>query len=620
MSSLANVVSAEPDQSKVDYQLGFSQAAQHYVELEATFPSANRSSLEVFMPVWTPGSYLVREYARHVESFQALGANGKKLNWIKSRKNRWKIDCSGESSVTLRYRVYCRELSVRTSLVEDDMALLNGASIFLSEVGNEKRPYQLKLNLPAGWSGSHSGLESKDGRYLAKDFDELLDCPILAGSPKVYDMTIKQVQHRLVNLGGSSVWDGPKSQNDVKRIVETTTDMWGSLPYSEKAPHNYHFFNVLGSGGGGLEHHNSTVLMASRYAQRSRKDYLNWLSLVAHEYFHAWNVKRLRPKALGPFDYENENYTPSLWVAEGITAYYDDLLVRRAQFSTDVEYLEILSKHISDLQSTEGRQVQSLVESSYDAWIKFYRPDENSANSSISYYVKGPVVAFLLDAEIRSRRPGSEGLNEVMRRAYKKHAGPQGYSEAEFRAVAEEVAGVSLKEFFAKYVDGHAELDYTSALKTLGLRFKKADTKDQDFAWWGLDSEIKAGTLSVKSVKRGSPAEQAGISAEDEIIALDDLRVPPDKEKLEDRLKRYRKGQTAQVLVARREQLRRLSVTFGSKPLNRWQLEMDPDASDAAKQQLRAWLGNATVVGQEPEPAVTAMSGPTQNRDLPSQP
>jgi predicted metalloprotease with PDZ domain len=616
MSNLTSSALAEPDRSPVDYKLGFERAAQHQVVLEATFPCANRSSLEVFMPVWTPGSYLVREYARHLESFQATGANDKKLNWSKTRKNRWKIECSGETSVTLRYSVYCRELSVRTSLVEDDKALLNGATIFLSEVGNEKRPYNVKLNLPAAWTGSYSGLQMLDGHYVAKNFDELVDCPILAGSPNVYDIEVKKVQHRLVNFGEASVWDGPKSQRDVQRIVDTTTNFWGSLPYSEQPPGNYHFFNVLGSGGGGLEHSNSTFLMASRYAQRNRKDYLGWLSLVAHEYFHAWNVKRLRPKALGPFDYENEAYTPSLWIAEGITAYYDDLLVRRAQFSTDTEYLEILSKHINDLQSTAGRQVQSLRESSYDAWIKFYRPDENSANSSISYYVKGPVVAFLLDAEIRAHHPNSDGLNEVMRRAYKKYSGPQGYTEDEFRAVAEEVAGVGLKGFFSRYVDGHDELDYASALKTLGLRFKKPDTKDQDLAWWGLDAEVKAGTLSVKSVKRGSPAEQAGISAEDEILAFDDLRVPPDKEKLEERLKRYRKGQNVQVLVSRREQLRRFNVTFGSKPLNRWQLEVDPEASEQSKRQLRAWLGNATVVSQGPEDLTITAS----HSELPSHP
>lgn len=581
----------------IQYRLSFNQAAQNYVDVELTIPTAGKGSVELFLPVWTPGSYLVREFARHIEDFRASNNSGQALSWHKTRKNRWKIDCPGQSEIRLNYRVYCRELSVRTSLVESDWALLNGACIFMTEVGAEKRNYKVQLQLPPQWKSSYSGMAKLGEAFVAKSFDELIDCPIVAGNPAHYEFKVDSIPHHLINEGQTNVWDGPKSAADCQKVVEEVKKLWGFLPYAHNAPANYHIFNILGPGGGGLEHHNSTVIMGSRYAQRNRKDYLGWLSLVAHEYFHAWNVKRLRPKALGPFDYENENYTPSLWIAEGFTAYYDDLLVRRAGFSNDTEYLEIFSKHINDLQNIEGRAHQSLSASSYDAWIKFYRPDENSNNSSISYYMKGPIVAFLLDAEIRSRRPDSGGLDEVMRRAYAKYAGTSGYSEPEFRAVVNEVAGADLSGFFAKYVDGHQELDYNLALKTFGLRFKKADSKDADFAWWGADMEVKAGSLNFKNVRKGAPASKAGINADDELIAIDNLRVPPDKEKLEERLKRYRSGQSAKVLLARREKLVTLDVTFASKPPAAWALEINPEADSQASRNLRAWLGPAS-----PEP------------------
>ncbi len=570
-------------------------AQNHYVDVEASIPAQN-GDLELFLPVWTPGSYMVREYSRQIEGLQFSSADGKTLPFEKTRKNRWLVR-SLSGPVTARYRVYCREMSVRTCWVESDFALLTGAQLFLAPVGQLQRPFQVQVDLPAGWKRVETGLAMLgNNRFEADDFDELVDCPLVAGNPAVYDFTVSGVTHRLVNEGEGGVWDGPRSAKDAEKIVATVHKMWGDIPYAKYAPKTYTFINMLTQAGGGLEHKNSTVLMNSRWGQRARQDYLHWLSLVAHEFFHAWNVKTLRPKALGPFDYENEVYTPSLWVAEGFTAYYDNLLVRRAGFSTHKEYLDAISKDIEALQLAPGRLVQPLRYSSYDAWIKYYRPDENSPNSGVSYYVKGSLVGLLLDARIREATEGKHSLDDVMRQAYKLYSGTQGYTEEQFREVAEKVAGTSLRSFFADSVDSAKELDYKPMLAYYGLRFKtaevKKENKDPEAGWMGGAVAIQAGRMVVTSVRRGTPAYEAGLNTDDEILAVNDFRVLPDKvDRLEERLRQYSPGASVTLLVGRREKLTRLNVRLAKKPAETWTLEVNPEADAGAKQHREAWLG-----------------------------
>lgn len=579
--------------SPVSYRLSFPAPQNHYVEVEAQLPTGGAADLEVFLPVWTPGSYMVREYSRQLESVSAQNGEGQGLVVEKTRKNRWLVRAGGAPWVTLKYRVYCREMSVRNSWVENDFALLTGAQMYLAPVGKLQRPFRVNVQLPAHWKRVETGLPPTTTPFVfeARDFDELVDCPMVLGNPAVYEFKVGGLTHKLVNEGEGGIWDGARSAKDVEKIVATVHKLWGGVPYT-----SYTFLNMLTQTGGGLEHKNSTVLMGSRWAQRGRHDYLNWLSLVAHEFFHAWNVKTLRPVALGPFDYENEVYTPSLWVAEGLTAYYDNLLVRRAGFSSHKEYLEAVSKDLETLQLAPGRLVQPLTGSSFDAWIKFYRPDENSANSGVSYYVKGSLVGLLLDARIRELTDDQKSLDDVMRRAYQLYSGPKGYTEAQFRAVAEEVAGAGLKEFFADYVDGTRELDFKPALAYYGLRFKPADSKkenkDPEAGWLGAGVTSNNGRLLTTSVKRGTPAFEAGLNVDDEILAVNDYRVLGDKtERLEDRLKQYSPGATVALLVARREKLTRLNVRLGRKPAETWQIEVDPGAGGAAAEHRQAWLG-----------------------------
>lgn len=577
----------------LQYTLRFPAPQTHYVEVALVIPVLHRPFVDVRMAVWTPGSYLVREYARHVEGLAAQTPDGVALGIEKIRKNRWRIAVPAATPLHVTYKVYCREMSVRTNWIDADFALLNGAPTFLTLVEDERRPHDIRLLLPASWHTTISGLPAApDGaphHYRAADFDMLVDSPILAGNPCIYPFEVDGKPHYLVNEGEGGVWDGARSVADVARIVQAHWQMWGgSLPYEQ-----YVFLNMITEAGGGLEHLNSTVLMTSRWNTRKRAAYLDWLGLVSHEYFHVWNVKRLRPIELGPFDYENEVYTRNLWIAEGITSYYTELGVRRAGLCTEEECLAALSRLIQRLQTTPGRLVHALEMASYDAWIKLYRSDENTPNTTISYYTKGAVVAFLLDAHIRQATQDQRCLDDVLRLAYSRHAGERGFTREEFRATAQEIAGTDVQPWFAHTLESTAELDYQEALSWFGLRFKSAPASTSP--WLGVETRVENGRLLVTQVKRYTPAWEGGVNVDDELVGIGEYRVRP--EQWNYRLGHYQPGERVSLLVARRERLQRLDMTLGTEPANLWQLEIDPAASHEQQQRRQRWL--ATTVAQE---------------------
>jgi predicted metalloprotease with PDZ domain len=570
--------------SPIIYTLRFPAPATHYVDVEALVPTDRRPHVELMLAVWTPGSYLVREYARHLERVEARSTGGDVLRVQKTRKNRWRVECGGADAIVVTYRVYGREMTVRTNFITEEFALVNGAATFLSVADTPGRPHEVRIEMPDCWSESVTQLPamgSAPHQYRAPDYDALVDAPIVLGTPALYAFEVEGRTHVLANVGEGGIWDGPRSARDLEAIVAKQIAFWGHAPYDR-----YVFMNLITETSGGLEHLASTVLMTTRWKSRTRKGYLEWLGLASHEFFHLWNAKRLRPVDLGPFAYEAENHTRSLWVAEGFTTYYGELLVHRAGLSTAREYLDHLSDQISALQTSPGRLVQTLADASFDAWIKHYRPDENTPNTAVSYYTKGAVVAFLLDIEVRRVSGGARTLDDVLRRAYERYAGERGYTDEQLRALVSEVAGADLAPWLSHAVDTTAELRF---------RVNPPSPDQSRKAWLGAVTRHDGGRLVVAEVRRDTPALQAGIDVDDEIVAVDEYRVRP--EGWDGRLEAYRPGARVTILVSRRERLIELQATFAAEPPPAWRLEEDPDATREQRARLEQWLSGDAIRG-----------------------
>jgi len=583
-----------PEGEGVIHRLRVTDPASHMVEVSSVFPTGGASEMTLYMAVWTPGSYLVREYARNIESVSASDLEAAPLGVEKVRKNRWRVSTGGAAYVAVRYRLYARELSVRTNFIDPEVTILNGAATYLSVVGGDPAAQRVELSLPDdyGRCASAMSVDETGMHFSAPTWDALVDSPIVCGDLAVHEFEVGETPVRLVDLGEHDLFDGDRAARDLERVVSAQAEFWGETPFAR-----YTFLNVLLGGGGGLEHLDSTLLLADRFATRRDEDYRRWLGLASHELFHAWNGKRARPVALGPFDYEAENMTHSLWVVEGITSYYDDLLLARAGLLDQGEYLEALSTQLRRLGQTPGRLVEPLSMASYDAWIKYYRPDENSRNSRVSYYAKGAVVAFLLDAKIREATQNTKSLDDVMRALYARASGPRGYTEQEFRALATEVAGEDLEPFFSSAVDHAGELELEGALSYLGLRREEAEEADDEpSAWLGADLETRAGRVMVKRVLLGTPAREAGLDAEDELLAVGEERVPAAG--LDALLSHFRPDMESSLLVARRGRLLRLPVTFGVAPTQSFKLEADPAATGRAQQRLRSWLHESAAAAE----------------------
>jgi predicted metalloprotease with PDZ domain len=366
--------------------------------------------------------------------------------------------------------------------VAPDLIVLNGAAAFLTyaEPGRRRRPHEVRLELPPGCMRSATAmpaaLDHRPDHYRAEDFDTLVDSPIVAGDLSIHEFEVEGSRHLLVDAGDVGPWDGERAARNLERMVRETQRFWGFLPFRR-----YVFLNVFGRGAGGLEHKDSTLLTAGPGRAGREPGSVRWLSFVSHEYFHAFNVKRLRPVELGPFDYEDPPSTKSLWIAEGLTTYFGDLIIARAGLATPREHLAALSSHIGQLQNARGRLVQSLEDASLDVWGSGTSGVGRDSATKLSYYVKGPVVGFLLDARIRRATGDKRSLDDVMRLAYRRYSGERGFTPEQFRETAEEVSGTDLKGWFRKAIASTEELDYREALDWFGLRFAPSD--DPSRAW-----------------------------------------------------------------------------------------------------------------------------------------
>jgi predicted metalloprotease with PDZ domain len=471
--------------------------------VEAVYPTDGRPAIELMMPIWTPGFYRVENYAGKVHDLAARAPDGLALKVEQPRKNRWAIQTSGAPKVVVAYKLQCDSRSVTTNWVGPDLAVLNGAAAFPTLRAGGPRPHDVHVELAAGWKRSMTGLDpAPDGQanhYRAADFDTLVDSPIVAGDLDVREFDVAGSRHFVVSAGNFKGWDGPRAAADVEKLVQETRRMWGFLPFKR-----YVFLFVFRPGGGGLEHRNSALLTTSTAAGRTPASYLSWLNFVSHEYFHAFNVKRLRPAELGPFDYETPPRTTGLWVAEGFTCYYDSLLTTRAGLAAPRDLLARLSGNIGRLQNMQGRLVQTLEQASADVWTSSFS-GIGGGSKTVSYYVKGPVVAFLLDVRVRRETKGARTLDDVMRLAYQRYSGAKGFTAEQFRQTAGEVAGADLQAWVRRAVGSAEELDYAEALDWFGLRFAPGEA---GMPTWRL--EVRADATDAQRGRLKAWLEPAG--------------------------------------------------------------------------------------------------------------
>ncbi|MES2148364.1 MAG: PDZ domain-containing protein [Pseudomonadota bacterium] len=564
-------------QSAIRYTILPRDLAGHMFDVSLTVAAPAPDGQQFALPAWIPGSYMIREFARNIVRIRAE-SNGKPVQLSKLDKHSWRA-APVAGPLTLHYEVYAWDLSVRAAHLDQTHGFFNGTSVFLRVLGQEDTAHELEIEKPLDaatktWriATALPELGAKRygfGSYIAADYDELIDHPVEMGDFALASFKAHGIAHDIVITGRVPRLDMARLQTDLKAICEAQIAFFE--PRSKRAPVERYVFLTMavGDGYGGLEHRASTALICARAdlpttssakTAEASDGYIKFLGLCSHEYFHTWNVKRIKPAAFAPYDLQAETYTPLLWLFEGFTSYYDDLMLKRAGLIDEPAYLKLLGKAIGSVLRGSGRSKQSVADSSFDAWSKYYRQDENAPNAIVSYYAKGSMIALAIDLTIRAKTGGKKSLDDVMRALWQRYGRDfypsvrRGVGEAEVEALFDEISGLKLKPLFERYVRGTADLPLARLFAPFGVK---------------LNDERKAGKpaldvtvgrdASLSQVHEGGAAHRAGMSAGDVLVAVDGLRVAGNPDAL---LSRYKVGETVTVHAFRRDELMCFDVTL----------------------------------------------------------
>jgi predicted metalloprotease with PDZ domain len=611
----------------VRYAITPSDPEAHLYAVTCTVAHPDPAGQRFALPAWIPGSYMIREFARHVVSAEA-DSRGHRVALRKTDKHTW-MAARVSGPLTLRWRVYAFDLSVRGAFLDTERGFFNGPCVFPRVLGQEHRACEVDLQPPRGAHYRHwrvaTSLRRVEtgangfGRHAAGDYDELIDHPVEMGTFAHARFVACGVPHEIA-IAGRQRADLDRLTSDFERLASAHIRLWhgpnAGQRGGERPPMDRYVFLVhaLDEGYGGLEHRASTALVCARdelpvAGETPGEAYRGFLGLASHEYFHTWNVKRIKPAAFTPYDLERESYTALLWAFEGITSYYDDLLLVRCGLVTEREYLEILGRSLTSLARTPGREVQTVAEASFDAWIKYYRQDENSPNALVSYYLKGSLIALALDLLLRSRTNGARSLDDVMRALWHIHGRTGvGVPEGGIERVAESVAGFPLRRFFDLALRSTASLPLPRLLAAFGIRTVRrpaesagdrggrAPTKSaaalRGRAAFGARTTHDALGAKIANVYTGGAAERAGLCAGDVIVAIDGLRVTAAA--IDARLERCRPGQRIEVQAFRRDRLIARDVALLPAPADTFHLEIDARGGSDARRLRERWLGGGT--------------------------
>jgi predicted metalloprotease with PDZ domain len=584
---------------KIHYELGMSQPHTHLFEVKIIFTDLDKSDAQhdLILPVWRSGRYVVFDFAGGVQEFEAFSSEREqsdaRLAWSKLDKSTWRVQTAGSRVVSVSYKVYANEFHLRTRGLNDQHGFANGSALFMYVEKYRRLPLTLQVVPYGDWHVS-TGLDrvkEQPHRFHAPDYDYFIDCPLEIGKQKDFAFEVQGKKHYL-SIYGTGNWESEKLLERLRKVVQTCYEFWGELPYE----HYTFLVHSRPSGGGGTEHINSTIMGVNSFAFGKDAGYEGFTSLALHEFFHTWNVKQLRPAGIHPYDYTRENYSPSLWISEGATNYYTMMLMRRAKYHTPARMLTRLAEMIRNDRRRPGRKVQSLEESSFDAWIKFWKDSQDEQNREVSYYEKGSSVSLLLDLEIRRRTENRASLDDVMRAMYKRFplSGP-GFTPEDFENVVAEIGGGSYREFFDDYVRGTAELDFAKHLGYAGLRVK--ETMPTTGVALGVNTREQNGAAYVQSLMAGSPAYEAGVNTGDEIVALNGVRVRASQ--LEARLADYKPGDKVKLTLFRDEQLRELEVTLQPPQAPEVSVQLVEQPTDLQKKIYASWMAAPWPEAQE---------------------
>jgi predicted metalloprotease with PDZ domain len=584
-------VDSPSDQPQLHYRITMLHPELHVFWVELTIFNWKLPILDVKMPVWTPGSYLIREYSRHLQGFRASTSAGQPLLWRKCSKNHWQIETSTHSNsdaeIRIEYQIFANELSVRTNHLDTSHGYFNGAALFFYVPGFEQLPLEITVVPPLSTWQVTTALPAaaQPHTYVAKNYDTLVDSPFEIGTHALQNFEVLAKPHQFA-IWGTGNLKVEQIIQDTIRIIQAEAQIFDGLPYDR-----YLFLLHLSSqGNGGLEHKDSCTLNYPRLGFRAKDKYHRFMQLVAHEFFHLWNVKRIRPQALETFNYDQENYTPSLWFSEGTTSYYDLQIPLRAGIYDVQTFLSYLGKEVTRFLTTPGRLVQPLQESSFDAWIKLYRPDANSINSQMSYYLKGEMVSLLLDLLIRDRFDNQRSLDDVMRQMWQQFGIPErGFTPEQLQHVIATVAGQPLDQFWQCYLDGTDELPFDQYLAPFGLQLNPEELESDAPPYLGLVVKSEAGREMIKVVEANSPAQKAGLDSGDELLAVSGIRVVADQ--LSERLNDFQPGDTIPITVFRRDQLLTCTALLTAPVPHRYEVGPINAPSLAQQQKFAGWLG-----------------------------
>lgn len=569
------------------FEISMENPGTHYFHVEMTCADQKSDFIDFKMPVWTPGYYKVQNLAKNVVNFKAFNYQGTPLSFTKTLKNTWRVRAKNQKTVVVSYDVYANNLFVAESYLDVNQAFICPTGVFMFPEGQLKQPSVVTLKLYGNWKSISTGLDQVQGKtntFYAENFDVLFDCLILMGNHQIIDFKVKGVPHSLA-VSQKDTLDKSRFIADLTNVVETATTLMGDIPYK------HYSFITIGSFGGGLEHSNSCVLSCTNPVAdtSSMERYNGWLNFVTHEYFHLYNVKSIRPVALGPFDYDNECYTNMLWVSEGFTVYYEYLIMNRAGLLTRDECLKYLTESIKGYEDKPGNQMESATLSGYDAWIHFFDPSGDARNNTISYYDKGCALGLFLDLQIRNATRNIKSLDDVMRGLYNKYFKElnRGFTDDEFRTMCEQTAGMPMPEIF-EYASTTKKIDYPKYLSLAGLSIDTTAHVSSEKVYLGASVKMQGNDCVLYNVERDSPAWNAGLGNDDQVLTLEGQKAG--KDLLAYILKSKKAGETLHLTVQTKDLKRNVDVVLAPLKEKTFKIEQLENTSLLEKSILGSWL------------------------------